>query len=44
MMKLIGKGDVTNCGAYRGVKLLEQVIKTVKRVMESYGKSRLDVK
>ena len=25
-----GNGDVTNCGAYRGVKLLEHGIKIVK--------------
>ena len=28
------KGDVISCGSYRGVKLLEHVIKTVERVLE----------
>ena len=27
------KGDVTNCGAYRGVKLLEHGVKIVERVL-----------
>ena len=29
-----GKGDVMDCGAYRGVKLLERAMKIVKRVLE----------
>ena len=29
------KGDVINCGAYRGVKLLEHAIKIVERVLEN---------
>ena len=29
-----GKGDVMNCRAYRGVKLLEHGIKIVERVLE----------
>jgi len=29
-----GKGDILNCGTYRGVKLLEHVIKIVERVLE----------
>ena len=29
-----GKGDVMDCGAYRGVKLLEHAMKIVKRVLE----------
>ena len=29
-----GKGDVTNCSAYRGLKLLEHGMKIVKRVLE----------
>lgn len=28
------KGDVLNCGAYRGAKLLEHIIKIVERVMK----------
>ena len=29
-----GKGDVMNCGSYRGVKLLEHGMKVVERVLE----------
>ena len=29
-----GKGDVMSCGSYRGVKLLEQAMKIVERVLE----------
>ena len=29
-----GKGDVTNCGAYRGVKLLENRMKIIEKVLE----------
>ena len=29
-----GKGNVMSCGAYRGVKLLEHVVKIVERVLE----------
>jgi len=29
-----GKGDVMNCGAYRGVKLLEHGTKIVERMFE----------
>ena len=29
-----GKGDVTNCRAYRGVKLLEHEMKIVERILE----------
>ena len=29
-----GKGDVIDCGAYRGVKLLEHAMKIVVRVLE----------
>ena len=29
-----GKGDVMNCGSYRGVKLLEQGMKIIERVLE----------
>ena len=37
-----GKGDAMNCGAYRGMKLLEHVMKTVQKVLEM--KMRLMVK
>ena len=30
-----GKGDVMDCGAYRGVKLLEHAMKIVERVLEN---------
>ena len=30
-----GKGAVIDCGAYRGVKLLEHAMKTVERVLEN---------
>ena len=30
-----GKGDATDCGAYRRVKLLEHAMKIVGRVMEN---------
>ena len=30
-----GKGDVIDCGAYRGVKLLEYAMKIVNRVLEN---------
>ena len=29
-----GKGDVMNCGSYRGVKLLEHGMKIIERVLE----------
>ena len=29
-----GKGDVINCGSYGGVKLLEQGMKVIERVLE----------
>ena len=29
-----GKGDALQCGSYRGIKLLEQVMKVFERVME----------
>jgi len=30
----VTQGDVMNCGAYRGVKLLEHGMKIVERVLE----------
>ena len=30
-----GKGDVMDCGAYRGIKLLEHAMKIVERVLEN---------
>ena len=29
-----GKGDVMNCGSYRGVKLLEYGMKIIEKVLE----------
>ena len=29
-----GKGDIMNCGIYRGVKLLEHAMKIVEKVLE----------
>ena len=37
------KGDVTNCGAYRGVKLLEHGIKIVERVLEKKIRALVEV-
>ena len=30
-----GKGDALECGSYRGIKLLDQVMKVFERVVES---------
>ena len=38
-----GKGDVMDCGAYRGVKLLEHAMKIVKRVLEKRIKELVKV-
>ena len=38
-----GKGDVTSCGAYRGVKLLEHGMKIVERVLEKRIRALLEV-
>ena len=32
---VVGKGDVMDCGAYRGVKLMEHAMKIVERVLEN---------
>ena len=29
-----GKGDALECGSYRGIKLLDQVMKVMERVIE----------
>ena len=34
-----GKGDAQDCGSYRGIKLLDQVMKVFERVMENRVKS-----
>ena len=38
-----GKGDVTNCGAYRGVKLLEHGLKIVEKVLEKRIRALVEV-
>ena len=37
------KGDVTNCGAYRGVKLLEHEMKIVERVLKKRIRALVEV-
>ena len=38
-----GKGDATDRGNYRGLKLLEHVIKVLERVLESLIRSKFDI-
>ena len=38
-----GKGDATDYGNYRGLKLLEHVVKVLKRVLESLIRSQVDI-
>ena len=38
-----GKGDVMNCGSYRGVKLLEHGMKIIERVLERRIRALVDV-
>ena len=37
-----GKGDVMNCGSYRGVKLLEHGMKIIERVLERRIRALVD--
>ena len=37
-----GKGDVMNCGSYRGVKLLEHCMKIVEEVLERKIRALVD--
>ena len=37
------KGDVMNCGSYRGVKLLEHGIKVIERVLERRIRALVDM-
>ena len=37
------KGDVTNCSAYRGVKLLEYGMKIVQRALEKWVRAFVEV-
>ena len=39
----MGKGDVTNCSAYRKVKLLEHGMKNVERVLEKKIRALVEV-
>ena len=36
-----GKGDALECGSYRGIKLLDQVMKVMERVIEKRIRSRV---
>ena len=38
------KGEATDCGNYRGLKLLEHVMKVLERVLESLICSKVDIK
>ena len=38
------KGEATDCGNYRGLKLLEHVMKVLERVLESLVCSKVDIK
>ena len=38
-----GKGDVTNCSAHRGVKLLEHGMKIIERVLEKRIRALVEV-
>ena len=38
-----GKGDATDLGSYRGLKLLEHVMKVLERVLESLICSQVDI-
>jgi hypothetical protein len=36
-----GKGDALACGSYRGIKLLDQVMKILERVLEKRIRERV---
>ena len=38
-----GKGDATECGSYRGIKLLDQVMKVLERVIDKKVRSKVDI-
>ena len=38
-----GKGDALECGSYRGIKLLEQVMKVYERVLENRVRQKVDI-
>jgi hypothetical protein len=38
-----GKGDALNCGSYRGIKLLDQTMKVLERVIEKKVRDRVQI-
>ena len=38
-----GKGDALNRGNYRGLKLIEQVMKMLKRMVEGLSRQRVEI-
>jgi len=38
-----GKGDTTECGSYRGIKLLEHAMKVVERILENRIREQIDI-
>ena len=38
-LQMVGKGDALECGSYRGIKLLDQVMKVMERVIEKRVRS-----
>ena len=36
-----GKGDALSCGSYRGIKLLDQVMKLLERVLKKRTRERV---
>ena len=38
-----GKGDALECGSYRGIKLLDQVMKVLERVIEKRLRDKVQI-
>ena len=38
-----GKGDALECGSYRGIKLLDHVMKILERVIEKRVRSKVSI-
>ena len=38
-----GKGDTIQCGSYRGIKLLEQAMKVVERIVKHSFRQQIDI-
>ena len=38
-----GKGDALECGSYRGIKLLDQVMKVFEKVIEGRLRKRVNI-